>query len=237
MMRWTIVIFAFNEEGGIGKVIQKVVDFQATADESSVEILIIDDGSTDRTPNIIQEYVKKNPLIRVVSHPRNLGIGKALQSGYREATNDYIVALPADNQFEVELLAQIPAFPASQFYSFYRSNPYSVWFRKLLHMFNRWFNYLLFGIRLRDVNWVKVYRKDQLQRINFEMNSSLIESEICIKLMRMGIQPIEQVSPYLPRESGKSKGGSFQTVSKAMVEMLGLYRVIKQFSANSQAGK
>lgn len=234
MMRWTIVIFAYNEEGGIGKVIQKVIDFQSTTHENSVEILLVDDGSTDRTPNIIQEYVQKNPHIRVVRHPRNLGIGKALQSGYREASNDYIVALPADNQFDVDLLSRVPAFPDSHFYAFYRSNPYSTWFRKVLHVFNRWFNYLMFGIRLRDVNWVKVYRRDQLQRLKFEMNSSLIESEICIKLIRLGIQPIEQVSPYLPRESGKSKGGSFQTVTKALVEMLGLYRVIRQFSAQSK---
>lgn len=228
-MDWSLLIFAFNEEGSISKVIDKAIQFAYENKNGITEIIILDDGSTDNTKQIIEEYRKSHPEIKPIYHEKNKGIGMALKSVYAQATCEYVCAIPADNQFDIELLNVVSTFNDNQFFSFYRKNPYESWFRNMLHIFNKYLNRAIFGIRLNDVNWVKVYKLQQLKSISTELTSSLIESEICIKIMKKGVMPIEHYSPYLPRETGVSKGGSFLTVKKAVNDLFLLYFVIQRF--------
>lgn len=228
-MNWSLLIFAFNEEGSIGKVIEKAIQFAYENKTGSTEIIILDDGSTDNTKQIIEKYVSLHPEIKTCFHETNQGIGMALKSVYRLANNEYVCAIPADNQFDIDLLKVVKPFRDNIFFSFYRRNPYKNHFRNFLHYFNRALNRVLFGLKIKDVNWVKVYRLQQLKNISTELTSSLIESEICIKIKLNGINAIEHYSPYLPRESGNSKGGSFQTVKKAISEIFILFSVIYRF--------
>ncbi len=228
-MDWSLLIFAYNEEGSIGKVIEKAIHFSNKNRQGSTEIIVLDDGSEDATKEIILSYVARYPQIKAHFHEQNKGIGLALKRVYSLAQNEYVCAIPADNQFDIDLLYNVEPFRDNQFHSFYRKQPYTNPFRNFLNQFNRVFNRILFGIQLKDVNWVKVYKLKQLKSIPTELNSSLIESEICIKIMLKGIRAIETYSPYLPRESGVSKGGSFRTVKKAISEIHSLYLVIKRF--------
>jgi hypothetical protein len=82
---------------------------------------------------------------------------------------------------------------------------------------------------MNDVNWVKVYRLESLKQVEIVLNSSLIESEICAKLSRLNITPIELPSKYLDRRHGYPKGGNLKTLSKALIEILLLYYIIKKF--------
>jgi glycosyltransferase involved in cell wall biosynthesis len=228
-LNWSLLIFAFNEEGSIGKVIEKAIQFSDENKDGSTEIIILEDGSTDNTKAIIEKYVSLHPEIRTCIHETNQGIGMALKSVYALAKNEYVCAIPADNQFDIDLLKVVQPFSDDYFFSFYRRNPYENHFRNFLHYFNRALNRMLFGFKLKDVNWVKVYKLKQLKSISTELSSSLIESEICIKITLNGINAIEHYSPYLPRESGSSKGGSFQTVKKAIREIFILFSVIRRF--------
>lgn len=225
---WSLLIFAYNEEGSIGKVIEKAIQFSQKNLHGKTEIIVLDDGSEDTTKEIILSYVARYPQIKAHFHEQNKGIGMALKTVYSFAQNEYVCAIPADNQFDIDLLYNVEPFGDNQFHSFYRKQPYTNPFRNFLNQFNRVFNRILFGIQLKDVNWVKVYKLQQLNSISTELNSSLIESEICVKIMLKGIRAIESFSPYLPRESGVSKGGSFRTVKKAISEIYILYSVVKK---------
>ena len=99
----------------------------------------------------------------------------------------------------------------------------------MLTVLNNIFNKYFLGIHLKDVNWIKVYSGEQLLNLNLQLNSSLIESEICAKLMKSGYQAIEISSEYHPRVGGASKGGSWKTVRKALNEMWCLYSEVKNF--------
>jgi hypothetical protein len=79
---------------------------------------------------------------------------------------------------------------------------------------------------LRDVNWVKVYRRSQLQAIQPKLTSSLVESEICAKLYRRGVRPIEMPTTYLRREFGQPKGGGWKTLRLAIRDMSRLVWVV-----------
>lgn len=225
----SILIFAFNEEGSIGQVLESVVEFKQKFPNSDVEIIVLNDGSTDKTEEVVLGFQRIFPFIVYHNHPTNLGIGQALRKVYSLASKDYVCAIPADNQFDVNQLSEVNDFDNNTFTSFYRKNPYKSLFRNVLHHSNRYFNFLFFGVKIKDVNWVKVYRKSQLDGLKLELFSSLVESEICIKLIKKKVKPLEIYSPYLPRMAGESKGGSLKTVKKAVSELWVLSKVIRRF--------
>lgn len=225
-MKISIIIFCYNERENVEAVLLDVLAM-AQNTFSACEIIVVDDGSTDGT----QELFEKYSSIRYIKHTNNRGIGEALRTGYATATMEYVSAIPGDGQFDVKELAIVSPFNFNQFYSFYRPiTNYSI-YRRSLTCLNKVFNAVFIGLRIRDVNWIKVYRKDQLVFVNPQLTSSIVESEICAKLMKSGIRPVEIASVYHTRKTGQAKGGNWKTLRKAIGEMLALYSVTKSFNA------
>jgi glycosyltransferase involved in cell wall biosynthesis len=230
-LNFSIIIFAYNEGTTLFDVVSKA---QGCLNKLSPnhEIIIVDDGSIDNTQEVI-EQIKKEFKVRVIYHAGNLGIGPALKSGYLVAEKDLVCAVPGDGQFNLNELLKIEAFDENTCYAFYRKDYEYSYYRRMLSAFNRFLNSVFLGFKLRDVNWIKVYRKAHLDQISINLESSLIESEICGKLRKCNVQFEEMPSSYLPREAGVSKGGSFKTVSKAFVELFKLMREVATFKPKS----
>jgi glycosyltransferase involved in cell wall biosynthesis len=224
----SIVIFCYNEAGNIGRVLD-LCQRMLPEITSDFEIIVVDDGSSDSTAEEVRAFVGKSTAVRLIQHEVNKGIGHALRSGYDAATKEYICAIPGDNQFDLALLRSVKPFDDSTFYAFYRINTSYSSYRKMLTWANRLFNQHIIGIFLRDVNWVKVYRKSQLQRIQPRLTSSLVESEICAKLYRIGVRPIEMPTSYLRREFGTPKGGGWKTLRLAIRDMSRLVWEVYRF--------
>ena len=231
-MRWSIIIFCYNEEQTIQDVVQSAIQFLLKSEFEDSEIIIVDDGSNDKTPSICQHLSEKNARINLITHKKNLGIGAALKSGYLAVQKEYVCAIPGDGQFDIEELSLVEPFDSSQFVSFFRTSKNYNLYRSFLTWMNNKFNVLLLGIKLTDVNWIKIYPAEKLTGISFELNSSLIESEIVGKLMSQNCRPIEIESKYLPRKGGISRGGSRKTLLKAIKEIGLLYGSIKRYKKN-----
>ena len=92
---------AYNDEGNIGKVVRTAVEL---LDEMSAdyEVIVVHDGSPDRTGEVADELARRYPKVRVIHHERNLGYGAALKTGFTSAKNEYIFYTDGDNQFDVE---------------------------------------------------------------------------------------------------------------------------------------
>lgn len=193
------------------------------------EIIIVDDGSTDDTLKICEKLRKNIRHISIIEHASNLGIGKALKSGYERATCEYVCAIPGDGQFNPFELAQVKPFGNSVFYSFYRTQTNYTFYRNSLTVLNKLFNRFFLGISLKDVNWIKVYRKEQLEAVQPELSSSIVESEICAKLLKSGASAVEVPSVYHLRKADDSKGGSWRTLKKVILEIWKLYWVISRY--------
>lgn len=226
---WSIVLLCYNEQSTIAQVIADTLRvLQKIALE--YEIIVIEDGSNDNSAQIIRSIAADIPQVRAIFHPCNMGIGSGLRSGYWHARYENVCAFSGDGQFDVSELIPVALIPENKFVSFYRrdNSTYST-FRHLLSWANRKFNQAFLGLQLRDVNWVKIYKLDKLRKLDLQLHSSLIESEICAKLLITGSSVREIASVYHQRQAGTSKGASWKIIFQATTETYKLVRAVKAF--------
>jgi glycosyltransferase involved in cell wall biosynthesis len=110
MTTLTIVIPAYNEENGIEVIVNRVLAVQEdlkTANISDMELLVVNDGSRDRTSEIAQAIARKNPTVRVINHPKNRGYGAALKTGFAIACGELVGFLDADGTYPPEHFPQL----------------------------------------------------------------------------------------------------------------------------------
>ena len=228
---WSLVIFCYNEVDTISKVFQSVYDFFVKNGVLQFEIIIVDDGSTDGSEEVIKKIQAENQLkVRSEFHGRNKGIGYALRTGYNAAKHENICAVPADGQFDVNEITPYLNVEEKTFVSFYRKeNVQYTTFRTILSYFNKKINLFFVGVNLKDVNWVKIYKNHEIKKFSWKIKSSLIESEICAKLLYNGNIVKEELSIYHPRVAGKSKGASMKVLFQAIRETMKLIIVMFKF--------
>ena len=141
-----------------------------------------------------------------------------------------VCAVPADGQFDVTELLPYAQVNQGSFVSFFRKeNTTYTLARNALSYANKVVNKWLLGFDLKDVNWVKIYKTEQIKKLNLEIESSLVESEICAKLLIGGQKLIEVPSKYVPREAGVSKGASWKIVRQALRDTLLMSAVLRRF--------
>jgi glycosyltransferase involved in cell wall biosynthesis len=232
-MEWSIIVFCYNEGSSIHHVVSDIIGVLDKI-STAYEVIIVNDGSSDNTQEVCEQLAIKHPSLRLVAHEQNLGIGSALQTGYKLATRQYICAVPGDGQFDINLLRQVPAFDEDLFYAFYRRKTNYNLYRSLLTWGNKTFNQIFLGIQLKDVNWVKVYTRAQLSLASVKLTSSLIETEICAKLIYLNSKPVELPSDYLDRTGGKPKGGNLKTLIQALRETIKLIVEVGRFKKAQQ---
>lgn len=230
MESWSIIVLCYSEEKTIEKTVEAVQFVLDKMRVSEREIIIVDDGSEDTSFSAIKSLKNKFNNIKMVRHSVNLGIGASLLSGYRVATKENVCAIPGDGQFDVKELMPYASLKNKTFISFFREKNTSYsFFRVAISKTNRFFNKFFLHFNLQDVNWVKVYKRKVLNDLKLELTSSLVESEICAKLIKLGFRPLEVPSRYLPRIAGKSKGSSPKMILQAVLEMYKLFVTVKNF--------
>jgi len=230
MQSWTIGLLCYNEEESIEKVLDTCFDILSKM-TNDFEVLVINDGSKDNSLSIITKYKaeKRNDLV-IINHEKNKGIGEALFSGYKNATKENVLITCGDGQFDLNELLPFKEIEDKTVLALYRkeNTSYSL-HRNILSYFNKLFNKIFLGLTLKDVNWVKIYKLNELKKFDLKIRSSLIESEICSKLHFNGNRFIEIESRYLDRIGGESKGASFKIVKQALFDMLSLVIEITKF--------
>ena len=214
---WSIIVLCFNEKGTLSPVVGQTREVLKELTTAPCEILVVDDGSTDGSAEVLSRLEAEVPELRRITHPRNLGIGKSLRSGYAAARFENVCAIPADGQFDLKELLAVADLPERSFASFRRGlRPQYSLTRQLLSRFNRLLNLLLFGFDVKDVNWVAVFKKEALEEVEIQLESLLVESEIMIKLLLAGYRCVEVPSVYHPRVSGVSQGASLKSIGLAV---------------------
>ena len=105
MATLTVVIPAYNEESGIEEIANRVLDTKSALADVGVEeleLLIVDDGSSDNTVPIVRKIMDEASNVRLICHPQNRGYGAALKTGFGQAIGDLIGFLDADGTYPPE---------------------------------------------------------------------------------------------------------------------------------------
>lgn len=196
---------------------------------ADLEIIIINDGSSDETGHIADELAGRDRRIKVVHHRRNLGYGAALQSGFGAATKELVFYTDGDGQFDMnEMPPLLPLMEEYDIISCYRLNRRDSMIRKI----NAWcwtkLVCLLFGLKLRDIDCAfKLYKREIFEHIELTSTGALIDAEILARAARKGYRIAQQGVHHYPRTAGSQTGAKFRVISRAFKELFELRRRIR----------
>jgi glycosyltransferase involved in cell wall biosynthesis len=195
------------------------------------EVIVVNDGSRDRTGAIADRLAAGNPCVRVVHHPVNRGYGAALRSGFAAAQYPLVVLADGDNQFDLgELSVLLRALGPFDIVSGYRITRHDPAVRRLYSFCYNHLARFLFNIPVRDVNCgFKVYRRHLLERLLPQLRSTgaLINVEMLARARKLGATVTEVGVHHYPREAGRPTGGNPRVIVRAFRELLELWRELR----------
>jgi glycosyltransferase involved in cell wall biosynthesis len=219
----------YNEEENVGRVVGRAREV-LEAMGAEYEIIIVDDGSKDRTGEIADELAGKDSRIKVVHHSPNRGYGAALQSGFRAATKKLVFFTDGDGQFDIgEIRMLLPMIEKNDIVCGYRLNRQDLFIRKLNGwLWTRLVN-LLFGMRIRDIDCAfKLLKREVVADMQMLSSGALISAEILARATRRGCRITQVGVHHYPRTAGKQTGASPKVILRAFKELFALYKKIKK---------
>jgi glycosyltransferase involved in cell wall biosynthesis len=165
------VLLLKNEEGNVGPLTE---DILAVYRDQGIdgEVLLVDDGSTDRSGEICDQLAKDHPNVRVVHHEKNLGRSYAIRTGFQQAKGDVVIIMDADRQYEPK---QIPLFLAKidegyDIVTGWRKERTDPFVRRLIsRTYNRFIIRRKFGLEIKDQNsGFKAFRREKALALGFD---------------------------------------------------------------------
>ncbi len=219
----TIFFPCFNEEDSIEALTLKALKV-AKSISSDPEIIIVNDGSTDKTARIADSLAQANPEIKVVHHTVNQGYGAALQSGFKAASKEYVFYTDGDAQFDVEELPRLIALiPDCDIVSGFRLNRQEGMIRKLNAFCWGCLVCMVFRMRIRDIDCAfKLYRREIFDDIRMKSKGALIDAEILARALKKGYRIKQTGVTHYPRMAGSSTGASPIVILRAFKELFKL---------------
>ncbi len=214
----------YNESLNVGSMIEQAAKI---GEDYGVdyEVVVVDDGSHDQSAQIVKEWSRKNPRVRLIQHEKNLGYGAALRSGLKNAKKDLVFLTDGDNQFHLadidKLFSKIDSCDVVTGYRIQRQDKAH---RKLNGFLWTKLTQILFGLSVRDVDCAfKLFRRSCLEGLEFESNHLLIHAEILARLKKRGCRIEEIGIPHYPRVAGKATATGVTRILKTFQELFRLY--------------
>lgn len=193
------------------------------------EIIIVNDGSTDKTGEIVEKLIARDKRLRIITHTPNRGYGAALKTGLYNSRYGLIAFTDADGQFDfseiTKFLEKQKETEADLVIGYYlkRKVPfYRIWGSKFL-----WqpVVFLLFGLKVKDIDCgFKLIKKeviDKIPRLEAE-RGPFISSELLIKAKKAGFKIAEVGVRHYPRKEGKATGASLKVILNGFVDLFRL---------------
>ena len=223
----TVFFPCWNEQDAIEPLTQNAVQV-LTAMDADYEIIIVNDGSTDRTAAVADRLAAENSRIRVVHHPVNRGYGAALQSGFRSATKDLVFYTDGDGQFDLnELPPLLEQMDRYDIVSCYRLNRQEGLIRKLNAFCWTRLVGLLFRLPLKDIDCAfKLYKRSVFDGMEMLSTGALIDTEILARAARKGCRITQVGVRHYPRIAGRATGANLKVIVRAFKELFKLRRQI-----------
>ncbi len=216
--RLTFFFPAFNEEENLAETVRRAIDEIGPLVDGSIEVLVVDDGSTDRTPEMADALVAADIRVRV-HHQENRGYGGALRAGFANASGELICFSDGDLQFDLREMSRLlsrledPAMRAVNAVIGYRIKrrdpPHRIFIAKSYNAIVS----ALFGLRVRDIDCaMKLFRREVFDGLPLDTDSPFLSAELLIKLRARGERLAQVGVNHFPRAAGTNTGASFRKI-------------------------
>lgn len=225
----SVVLPAHNEAVNIASVISKCVSVCSKL-FSDFEVLAVDDGSSDGTDALVLEISRKDPRIKLVTHPANRGYGAAIRSGFAASGKEWIFFTDSDGQFDPsEMVDFLPLLDKADIVAGYRLKRRDNFYRRLMGRLYTYLVDLLFGTGVKDINCAfKFIRADILKGMTLKSEGALINAEIISLARRQNLAIVQKGVHHYPRLSGKQSGGTTRVILRALKEYANLFIRLKK---------
>ena len=209
-MKLSIIIPVFNEEKTVEKLIEEV--WKVELPQVEKEIIVVDDGSTDATPEILKRVKNRYPELKVVFKKKNEGKGSAIRRGLKEVTGDLVVFQDADLEYDPRdyplLMKPILEGKADVVYGSRFLGPHRVllFWHLIGNIFLNLVTNFLYNTTLTDMETCyKMFRSDVIKNLPLKARGFEIEPEITAKILKRGYRVWEVPISYNGRgyEEGK----------------------------------
>lgn len=216
---------AFNDGGTIASMVIEA-DRTCRALTTDYEIIVVENGSTDHTVEVLDELARQFRHLRVLTHRRPLGYGGALRIGFASATKEVIFYTDGDAQYDPTELALLlpelrPGVDVVNGYKISRSDPVG---RIVIGRLYHWLMKLLFGFKLRDVDCdFRLIRRTALDQITLTSDTGMICLELVKKLQDAGCVFAEVPVHHYHRAYGKSQFFNFPRIWRTGTNILGFW--------------
>jgi len=224
----SLVMPAYNEEANVGAAVRACAAAGAKfADD--YEVVVVDDGSRDRTSERAQAEAQTDSRVRVIRLPQNRGFGGALKTGLQAAQKPHVFYTDSDLQFDLEeiarLLEHIDAVPVVVGHRIDRQD-------HLVRKLNAWawgrLQWVLFGLNVRDIDCgFKMFRREVLQAMPMHSEGAFISTEILLRARAAGHEIREVPVHHYPRKAGAPTGANLRVIGRAFRELWRLRRELR----------
>jgi glycosyltransferase involved in cell wall biosynthesis len=218
----------YNEQDNVERTIKSALDV-LTPLGIDFELIIVNDGSKDKTGEIANQLAAKDKRIKVVHHNTNQGYGAALRSGFNAASKEYVFYTDGDGQFDIKELP--PLFKYMTDYdivSCYRIKRQDSLIRKLNAFGWTTLVGLLFRMKIKDIDCAfKLYKRSIFDDIKLQSSGALIDTEILARAKRKGCKIFQVGVHHYPRTAGQQTGAKLSVILRAFKELFALYKQIK----------
>lgn len=220
---------AVNEEAHIEDTVNKArKTLEKVADKW--EIIIVDDGSSDKTPEISDQIAKTDRRIKVIHHKQNRGYGAAFKTGFYNAKYKWITFTDADGQFDFSEITKFintqKKTKADMVVGYYKARQVS---KSKIFTSKVWeyLVYILFGMKVRDIDcgFKLVSKKvvDAVPKLESE-RGAFISSEFLIKAKKSGFKIVEIGVTHYPRTAGTGTGRNLNVIINSFTDLFKLWR-------------
>ena len=238
MKKESISVFfpVLNEEQTVERLTRDILGILQDSFER-YEVIIVDDGSTDRTAQIADELSSEfRDCVRVVHHDQSKGYGNALKAGFLTARFELVFFTDGDYQFDMtDLNTALSLIDDHDIVVGYRIDRKDPRYRLFLAKgYNRLVRFL-FGLRLRDIDCsFKLFKRKVLEKVSIESQGYFVDTEIMVKAKKFDFRIHEFGVKHLPRSSGASKV-KLKHIFTTLSEIARLWKVLNLRKENKKA--
>jgi len=224
----SVFLPVYNEERDIAKTILSVRDTLSEV-ATQWELIIVDDGSKDKTRDIIEGLTKNDPRIKIINHNSNRGYGASLRSGFYSAKYSWIAFMDSDGQFD---FSEITNFIEKQnetgadlVIGYYKERKVS-FFKKITSKIWEFLVFILFGLKVKDIDCgFKLISKKVIEKIP-QLESergAFISSELLIKAKKAGFRIVEIPVAHYPA-TRVGTGRKLNVIIQSFVDLIKLWK-------------